>query len=91
MPCTKLLFDPMIRQRLVFPCQSRNTFPTTDVPVSSIATLSNGTLSHPMDVAVFGVAMVINETLFHPTDVRVRVERGYILGRDSFIAWQRML
>lgn len=59
--------------------------------MSNIATLSNGTLSHPMDVAVFGVAMVTNETLFHPTDVRVRVERGYILGRDSFIAWQRML
>ena len=44
-----------------------------------------------MDVAVFGVAMVTNETLFHPTDVRVRVERGYILGRDSFIAWQRIV
>ena len=57
--------------------------------MSSIATLSNGTLSHPMDVGVFGVAMVINETLFHPTDVIVRVERGYNLGRDSFIARQR--
>ena len=59
--------------------------------MSSIAMLSSRTLSHPMDVAVFGVAMVKNETLFHPTDVRVRVERGYILGRDSFIAWQRIV
>ena len=57
--------------------------------MSSIAMLSSRTLSHPMDVAVFGVAMVINETLFHPTDVIVRVERGYNLGRDSFIARQR--
>ena len=57
--------------------------------MSSIAMLSSRTLSHPMDVAVFGVAMVKNETLFHPTDVRVRVERGYTLGRDSFIASQR--
>ena len=56
--------------------------------MSSIATLSNGTRSHPMDVAVFGVAMVIIETLFHPTDVRVCVERAYIIGRESFIAWQ---
>ena len=73
----------------MFLCQSRNTFLTSDVPVSSIAMLSNGTLSHPMDVAVFGVAMVINETLFHPTDVIVRVEHDFILGRDSFVAWQR--